>query len=54
MALAALNEIGASENATDSFLTRPGKPDGEPLNVRYTIFKNHVGHRLNYCNECSI
>uniref|UniRef100_A0A915DHP3 Fibronectin type-III domain-containing protein n=1 Tax=Ditylenchus dipsaci TaxID=166011 RepID=A0A915DHP3_9BILA len=40
--IAAVNEIGMSENATEHFFTAAGLPDGEPLNIRYTIFKNHL------------
>jgi len=34
--------VGASENATEQLITPTGIPDGEPLNIRYTVFKNHV------------
>ncbi|KAI1696173.1 tyrosine-protein phosphatase Lar-like [Ditylenchus destructor] len=37
--IAAVNEVGMSENATERWVTPAGIPDGEPLNIRYTIFK---------------
>ncbi|KAI1708782.1 fibronectin type III domain-containing protein [Ditylenchus destructor] len=40
--IAAVNEVGMSENATERWVTPAGIPDGEPLNIRYTIFKNHL------------
>lgn len=40
--IAALNEIGLSENATEQLITPAGYPEGEPLNIRYTIAKNQV------------
>ena len=40
--IAAVNEVGTSENATEQLITPTGIPDGEPLNIRYTIFRNKV------------
>lgn len=37
-----MNEIGVGENATEHFSTPEAPPDGEPLNIRYNIFKNYV------------
>ncbi|KAL3098501.1 hypothetical protein niasHT_021360 [Heterodera trifolii] len=40
--IAAVNEAGTSENATEYLITPTGVPDGEPLNIRYTIFNNRL------------
>jgi hypothetical protein len=40
--IAAVNEVGASENATEQLITPTGIPDGEPLNIRYKIFRNKL------------
>jgi hypothetical protein len=40
--IAAVNEIGAGDQATERMITPTGSPDGPPQNIRYTIYKNHV------------
>nr|CAD2209022.1 unnamed protein product [Meloidogyne enterolobii] len=40
--IAAVNEVGASENAREQLITPTGVPDAEPLNIRYTIFRNKL------------
>uniref|UniRef100_A0A914H1T8 Fibronectin type-III domain-containing protein n=1 Tax=Globodera rostochiensis TaxID=31243 RepID=A0A914H1T8_GLORO len=40
--IAAVNEAGTSENATEHLITPTGVPDGEPLNIRYTIFNKRL------------
>lgn len=40
--LSAFNEIGSSDNATEHLITPADLPTSEPLNIRYTIFKDQV------------
>jgi hypothetical protein len=46
--IAAMNEVGASDNATEQLITPTGVPDGEPQNIRYTIFRNKVSPLIMY------